>query len=118
MMKEGHDVLAAIAQRRDCNLKNIDPVVEILPKRSACDLGSKIAVGRCHEPDIGPDLRHVSADGLELSTFGVAKQDRLHPQAHFAELVEKERATVCEANQPWLVAKRTGKAAPHVSEQF
>ena len=44
---------ACFAQRRDCNLNDVEPVVQILSERSHGNSGSKIAVGKIVDIQIG-----------------------------------------------------------------
>ena len=73
---------------------------------------------RRDEPHVHAPDRRVAADRLDLATLGEAEQHGLHPQAHFAELVEKERAAVGLPHEADLVAIRAREAAAHVAEEL
>jgi hypothetical protein len=42
---ERQDVFVAVAERRNVQLYNLEPIVEVLSKAAVFDLGGKIAVG-------------------------------------------------------------------------
>jgi hypothetical protein len=60
----------------------------------------------------------VRADRLDFARLEEAQEQRLHPQAHLADLVEEERAAIGELELARLVAIRAGEAAPRVAEQL
>ena len=62
-------------------------------------------------------LRSV-ADALDLAGLEEPQQQRLHAQAHLADLVHEDRAAVGRFEQAALVAVGVGEAAAHVAEQL
>ena len=44
------DVVLSLAQRRDLDEEDAQPVVEVLAKAARRDLAGKIAIGGCDEP--------------------------------------------------------------------
>ena len=59
-----------------------------------------------------------AADGLNLAGFQKPQQQRLHPQAHFPDFVEKDRAGVRLPQEARVVAERAGEAAAGVPEEL
>ena len=47
------DVFAALAQRRQIDPDNIEPIIEILSKSPFCNRFFKMTVGRCQNPNVG-----------------------------------------------------------------
>jgi hypothetical protein len=82
------------------------------------DSFSQVPVGRGDDPHVGVRGRAVRADRLDFSRFEEAEEERLHPEAHLADLVEEERAPVGELELARLVAIRAGEASFDVSEQL
>src|SRR5262249_36790031 len=58
------------------------------------------------------------ADFLQLSGLHEAQQQTLHPQRHFADLVEKDAPAVRHLELALLVAVGPGEAALDVPEQL
>src|SRR5207248_11773607 len=66
VIDENRNVLFALAQRRQFNWKNVEPVKKIAAKRTGRDGGVKIAIGRGNHP-------HVAAQHLgSANTFKLA----------------------------------------------
>ena len=59
-MGKRQDVVLAVAQGRQDNGKDVEPVIKVTPERSLCHHFFKIAVSGGNEPDIHMN-RHSSA---------------------------------------------------------
>ena len=118
MFDQDRDVLAALAQRRHVDVNDPQPVEEILAEFTGRDAVGQVAVGRRDDPHVGDARGAVRADRLDFSGLEEAEQERLHAQAHLADLVEEQRAAVRLLELAGLVAIRAGEAAFDVSEQF
>src|SRR6201999_4530997 len=95
VLDEPRDVLAALAQRRDGDLDDVEAVVEILAEGAARDRAPEVDVGG--DDDAGVDLELLlAADAIELAVLQRLQQLGLHGDGHLADLVEEERAAVGE----------------------
>ena len=52
MTREQHDVVAALAQRRQRHREHGEPVVEVLAEAPLADGGAQVVVGRGQDPDV------------------------------------------------------------------
>ncbi len=92
---EERDVLPALAQGRDADREDVQPVVEVGPEAARLDGGLEVVVGGGDEADV--DLpRLARADPLELSLLEDAEELRLEVEAEVPDLVEEEGAAVGE----------------------
>ena len=94
------------------------PVQEVFAELAGGDELVEIAIGGGDDADVDTRLRVVGPDCLYLAVLEKPQQQRLHPQAHLADFVEKERAAVRELELAALVAVSAGEAAFDVSEEF
>jgi hypothetical protein len=62
--------------------------------------------------------RPLGPHRLNLAGLCEPQQHSLHPQAHFAQFVEKQGAPVRLSNQSEFVPDRTGEAATRVTKQL
>ena len=93
MIREARDVLAALAHRRQLDVDDREPEVQILAERALVDLVAQIAVGRREHADV--DLvRAIAADALDLALLEHAQQLGLQRDVELADLVEEDRAAV------------------------
>ena len=101
MLAEQGNVGGPLAQRRQGDGEDVEPVVEILAKRAIADLALEIAVRRRDHPDV--DLHRVGpAHALELALLQHAQELDLDLERHVADLVEEQRPAVrqLEAARP------------------
>ena len=117
VLREQRDVLAPLAQRRERDGKDIQPVVEIVAESTLPDFFRQIAIG-------GRDHAHVDVDGarapqaLELPFLQHAQQLRLQLDWQVANLVEEQRPAVSELESPGLARMRPRERAALAPEQF
>ena len=116
VLQEYWDVFAAIAQRRR-QVDHLDAVIQILAELLRGNAVEQVAVGRGDHAHVHPRLRAIGADALQLPVFEKAQQQRLHPQAHLADLVEEDRAAVRHVEQATPIIEGPGEAALDVPEQ-
>ena len=117
ILGEHHRVLAALAQRRQVQVHDVDPVIEVLAEPSRLQLLVEVLVGRGHHADVdrlGLGLAHLR----HRMVLQRAQQLHLQRCGHLADLVEKERsASRClEAAGPG--GDCAGEGAPGVAEQL
>jgi hypothetical protein len=83
------DVVLALAQRRDPNLRDRESVVKVLPERARLDSIDQAAIRRGDQAEV--DLpRTIAADRADLTRFERPKELRLELDGQLSELVEEE----------------------------
>ena len=87
------DVLAALAQRRQRDGEDVEPIVEILPEAPLGHGAFEIAVGGRDDADVRVE-RPSGSHAFERPVLQHAQQLGLHVDAEFADLVQEERAAV------------------------
>src|SRR2546422_8978640 len=109
------NVLAALAQGRHIDRQDIDAIVEVVAKASIANHGAQIAIRGRNDANIYRDL--VSSAHAANSPFLQSAQKLcLHTDVKLGNLVEKERATIGDFEQPFLVHMRTRERALFVTE--
>ena len=109
-------VTGALTQRRDVDLDDREPVVQVAAEPATRDLGEHIAVG-------GRDDAHVVALGLaraernHLAGLEHAQELRLQRDGQVADLVEEQRASMRGCERTHAIARRAGERTAHVPEQ-
>ena len=94
MRKQVRDILAAIPQRRNRHVDDVEAIVEIFAEALVGDAREKISVRRRDDANVDDGLRAVGADALNLAVLEKSQQQRLHAQAHLADFVHEDRAGV------------------------
>src|ERR1044071_4691617 len=116
-VREGVDVLAALAQRRDRDREDVDAEEEVFAELTALHRFFDVAVRRANDTHVDVDRRR-SADPLEAPLLQHAQDFRLHAESELADLVEKNRYHVGELELSELARRRAGERALLVSEEF
>ena len=107
----------ALAQRRQHERDDVQPVEEILAERAGPGRRLQVAVRRGNQPEVHPH-RPRAADALELPLLQRAQQLRLQRERQLADLVEEERAAVGQLHLALLEADRAGERPLLVAEQL
>src|SRR5713101_155162 len=115
--REGGDVLAAVAQRRNEEGNHIQAIEEVLAESAAGKLQLEVLVGGGDDADVNAD-RLAGTDRLKALLFEDAQDFGLRAEAHVADFVEEERAAVGLLELADLVLEGAGEAALDVAEQF
>ena len=118
MLDQRGDVVPPLTQRRNSQVDDVEPEIQVFAKRVGGDVLPHVAVGCGDDAHVEGAFRTVDADPLNLAAFEEPQQYRLHPQAHFAHFVEKHRAAVRRGEQAVAIALRVRKAATHMAEQL
>jgi len=90
---QGDNVRSSLAQGRNLDADDVQPVVQVLPKAPFTQQGFDRTVGRSDKPGLDGNLG-CAAQGAHPSVFQNVQQLRLDFQRKLADFVEKERA-VC-----------------------
>ena len=98
------DVVAALAQRRQVQVDDVEPVVEVLAEAARLDLLLEVAVGRGDDADVDR-LGLGVADAEDDPLLQRAQELHLQRERHLADLVEEQRAAVGRLELARLVAR-------------
>src|ERR1700758_440468 len=114
---EQWNILFALAQRRQFDGKNIEPVVEITAKGPVRDGRLQVAIGGRNHAHVGAN-GFGATDALEFVFLQNAQQCDLRFQREIADFIEEERSAFCEleAAEPPLQSSRERTFL--VTEQF
>ncbi len=109
--------LAPLAQRREIDVQDIEPVIQIVPEFPQCYELLEAPVGGGEHPNVYLDRLNASHP-KECPRLQHPQQLHLHGGRDLADLVEEDGASVgqLEATQPAL--RRTGEGALFVAEQL
>ena len=88
-LEQERDVVAPIPQRRDVNLRDVQPVEQVGAEGSGVDRLLQVALGRSDGPEICLDLL-VRAQALNLPFLQDAQQFRLHIEWKAVDFVEEQ----------------------------
>ena len=118
MLDQRPDVLAAIAQRRHLYVNDAKPIKEILTELTGGDPLREASIRGGDDPDVCPLGAFGRADALQLPALQEAEEQRLHPQAHFRNFVQEQRAAVSHFERSTTFAVGSREAALLVAEQL
>ena len=113
---EQRDVVLAIAQRRQLDRDDVQPVEQILAEPPVLHHLPQVDVGRGDDADVDLDRLHA-AEAHELALLDHAQQLGLRLERDVADLVEEDAALVGEVEQPLLRVDGAGERALDVAEQ-
>ena len=116
-LRQRHDVVLALAQRRHLDRDDVQAVVEVLAELAGLHHRRQIAVGRGDQPDVDAQ-RPRAAEPLELVLLEHAQDLGLRARAHVADLVEEQRAAVGLLEPADALLVGAGERALLVAEQL
>src|SRR5581483_7650768 len=111
------DVFAAVAQRRQQNRDDIQPVIEIFAEATALHFLLQVLLRRAHEADIDFD-RFIAPDALELPLLQDPQQLHLDDRRDLADLIEEERALMRELEPAAPLLHGAGERAFFMTEKL
>jgi hypothetical protein len=91
MFRKDRDVLFSLAERRDADRHDVQPVVKVLAKRAVLHRRGKVAVRGRDQPDVNMHGLH-SPHALEGAVLKHPQDLGLHGQRHVTDLIEEDRA--------------------------
>ena len=103
------NVPAALAQGRNHDGDNVDPIKQVLAKPALFHLRFQIVVGSGNEAEINL-LGSSSPQPLHRLLLKSAQQFALQPKVEGRNLVQKKRAGMCQLDQPGLALSAPVKA--------
>ncbi|MDI7269487.1 MAG: hypothetical protein QME96_15980, partial [Myxococcota bacterium] len=116
MLDQQRDVAAPVAQRRNLDRQDAQPVEQILPERAVPHHRREVAIGRGDDAHVGAPLLD-RPDGHERRVLDDPQQLRLQRGAHVAHLVEEQRPPVGRLEEAAPIRHRAGEGAAHVAEE-
>ena len=116
MLHQQRDVVLAVAQRRQLDRDDVQPVEQVLAELAFLHHLAQVDVGRGDDPDVDLDRLHA-AEAREVALLDHAQQLRLRLERDVADLVEEDAALVGELEEPLLGIDGAGEGALHVAEQ-
>src|SRR5262249_7373083 len=111
------NLLLALAQGWNANGNDVQPVVEILPKRALLERGAQILVGGGKDPNVNLQ-RFRSAQPLELAVLQDMEQLDLNGAGNIADFIQKDRSLVRQLKAPGLGVVGSCKRALLVAKQL
>src|SRR6267154_5241614 len=111
------DVFGTLAERRDVDRKDVEPVKQILPECSCGNRFRQVAVGRRQEADVHVN-RVAVAHALDLVILKDAEQGDLGFRRQIADFVEENRATVGGFESPQTSLQRARERALLVAKEL
>ena len=117
MLGDERDVLAPLAQRRQVDRNDVDPIEQVFAKTAVGNPLRQILVGRRDHPDVGFHFLEA-ADAPEFPLLEHAQELHLHHAAHLPDLVQEYRPALRDLDEPLLVRLGAGEGAAHVAKQL
>ncbi len=111
------EVAAAVAQRRELQSYDIQPVVEVRTEAAFAHQGLQGPVGGCNDADIDGnlDVRSNGTDGAALQNI---EQLWLQRQRKIVDVIEKEGPASPRLKESLSIGHSAGEGAALVSKQF
>jgi hypothetical protein len=109
LLGQPDDAGRALAQGRDGERDDREPVIEVEPEGAARDVGAEVAVGGGQEADIDRD-RPGAADVQHLARLDRAQELGLQRRRQLADLVEQQLPPEATSSRPGLAANAPVKA--------
>ena len=117
MAGKRRDVALPVAQRRDRDVDDVEPVIEVLAEAAGGDLLAEAPVGRGDDAHVDGE-RAGAADALDFAGLDRAQQLGLGLEREVADLVEEQRAAVGQLEPALLALHRAGERPALVAEQL
>src|SRR5262249_4406840 len=115
--RQRRNVVPAVAERRQLQRENAQPVVEVLPKGFLAHGLKQVAVGCRQNPHIDPD-RSTTANAVEFALLQDAEQLRLGVRRQLADLIEEDRAAMRQLESAHAPGEGACKGTLLVAEQL
>ncbi len=117
VLDQQRDVAAPLAERRQGDGHDVEPVEEVLAEAALAHHRLEIAVGGGEHPHIDAEGL-LAAHALDRALLERAQQLRLQLRRHVADLVEEEGAAVGQLELAELALLGVGEGAPLVTEEL
>ena len=117
MRDEQRNVLAALADARQRDGNDVEPVVKVFAKRAVLDFLFEGFVGGGKDADVDVGGR-VLADAADFAFLQHAQKAALQHGGHGADFIEENGAAIGFLEKPLLVIDRAGEGTFAMAEQF
>ena len=117
MIGQGGNILSSGPERRDSQAQNIEPIIQVLTKRTAGDAIEQVEFGRGHNTHIGLDDA-VASDAFEDLLLDDPQQLGLLVQRNIVDIVQVNGPAVRELEPAGAILIRTREGSFLVSVQF
>ncbi len=117
VLDQQRNVAPPLAQRRQVQGDDVEPIVEVLAELPLAHQGLEVAVGGGQHADVDAN-RLVAAEPLDRPLLQRAQQLGLQLQRHVADLVEVERAAVGQLELAEASLLGVGEGATLVAEHL
>src|SRR5689334_19157010 len=111
------DVVSPVAQGRDGDGKDVEPIVQVRAELARLDHGAQVTVGGGDQARIRAD-RPRAAETLELPLLQDAQQLRLQLERDFAHLVEEDAAAMRQLEPADALRYGSGEGALFMAEHL
>ena len=111
------NIFQAMPQRRQFDVKNIQPVIQILAQHPLFDRFERRTIGGRQHPHVHRNLI-LPAQAPDLGFFQNPQQLGLHSDGHFRDLIQEQRAPVGILETARASPQRTRESSFFVPEQF
>ena len=76
VLDQERQILSPLAERRQVDGEDAEPVVEVAAERAGLDHAAEVAVGGCDQADVDP-AQHAAAEWTDLTVLDDAEELRL-----------------------------------------
>src|ERR1035438_6297335 len=111
------DIIAALAQRRDRERENVEPVIEVGAELPFLHHQREVAVGGGHQAGVGADGAGT-AEALEFALLEDAQELGLQLERNLSDFVEEHGAAVCQLKAADTLGNGAGEGAFFVAEHL
>ncbi len=114
---QDRDVIRTIAQRRQLNRENVQPIEQVLTKLALLDEQFQVSVCRGDHAHVNLH-RLIASHSLERAVLQQSQHLRLCRRCHVADLVQEDRAAINLLEFPDAAFVGPGEGAAFVAEQL
>ena len=117
VLHQRRDVFAALAQRRDLDVHDVEAVIQIVAKAACFDRFLQVVIGRRNDAHLHLH-RRAGADRQDLLGLDRAQQLDLKVERHVGDFIKEDGAAAGTLEEPFLVADGSGEGAAEMAEEL
>jgi hypothetical protein len=114
---ESHDVVAPVAERRDIDAEEVEPMIEIFAEFALGDRIGEVTIGGSDDADIDREFL-AAADAADFMIFDGSQNFRLESEGKAGQLVEEKSSAVGCFEETDPGGAGVGKGATFMSKEF
>ena len=115
MPRQHGNVLTTLAQRRQAQANDVEPMVQIFAKHALFNALLQVLVGRCYHAHIGLH-RTVPADAVKVTVAQHPQEAGLQLKRHVTNFIQEERALISLLKATPALGLSTGKGSALMPE--